>query len=324
MTLNQQKDFDPMFLKNLVFTLISLVGLASSLSAQNRPAFAAKATPLTPAGQQFVQPVWSPDGTLIAMAGKNYRGIWLMNADGSGLRQLTDAIASGYRFSWSSDSKELVTRQFEYRKRRRLNTIHVYDIVTGDSRRVATSPSTIAGLPRWSANNSSIIYLTHKGLQKVSSGRTGEKPGSRMTFYNEQSSLLFLDTRLSVAARLTPTGGTYLNAALSPDGQKIAFELLGGNLYVVNADGTDLTDLGPGERPSWSPDSDWLTYMITEDDGHRFLGSDILIIRPDGTGKRNLTNTGLLLEMNPNWSPDGRQIVFDERRSGRIYSLEVK
>nr|NIW79963.1 hypothetical protein [Calditrichia bacterium] len=30
------------------------------------------------------------------------------------------------------------------------------------------------------------------------------------------------------------------------------------------------------------------------------------------------------LEMNPDWSPDGQSIVYDERKTGRIYKLRIE
>ena len=64
--------------------------------------------------------------------------------------------------------------------------------------------------------------------------------------------------------------------------------------------------------------------MIPTDDGHEIESSDIFSIKPDGNKKTNLTNTPDLIEMNPNWSPAGDAIVFDEKRSGRIFKLNLR
>jgi Tol biopolymer transport system component len=82
-------------------------------------------------------------------------------------------------------------------------------------------------------------------------------------------------------------------------------------MYVMNIDGTGLINLGKGYRPKWSPDNQHLTYIITEDDGHQILSSEIYTIKIDGTEKLNLTNTEDKIEMNPEWSPDGSKIAFD-------------
>jgi Tol biopolymer transport system component len=114
-----------------------------------------------------------------------------------------------------------------------------------------------------------------------------------------------------------------LNMAVAPDQSKVAFEKYGGNLHVMNIDGTGLVDLGKGYRPQWSPDSQRLVYMITVDNGHQYLLSDIYTIKIDGTEKIRLTLTDDKLEMNPSWSPNGKKIVFDVLNEGAIYLIEL-
>ncbi|MGW6572771.1 amidohydrolase family protein [Streptomyces sp. NPDC054945] len=67
------------------------------------------ATPLTPPDLEPGRPVFSPDGSQVAMSA--YRGggfhIWVMNADGSGLRPLTDGPFDHRAPAWSPDGRSL-------------------------------------------------------------------------------------------------------------------------------------------------------------------------------------------------------------------------
>jgi Tol biopolymer transport system component len=84
-----------------------------------------------------------------------------------------------------------------------------------------------------------------------------------------------------------------------------------------------LLDLGRGERPQWSPDGDKIAFMISSDDGHRLLGADIYVMRADGSGKANLTNSTDRLEMNCTWAPDGKRLAYDERNSSAVWMLNL-
>ena len=107
--------------------------------------------------------------------------------------------------------------------------------------------------------------------------------------------------------------------AIRPPGDlkgRIAF-LLGAEqkLYVMNADGTSrqqvpLPPLGVAAPncPQWSRDGLWLTFYGGGGWAHN---GQIFIVRPDGSGFRQLTDTsGNFVE--PDFSPDGTQIVFHQ------------
>ena len=90
---------------------------------------------LTHAQTFDVTPAWSPDGTQIVFSRENERisdielgkhGLWVVNADGTNLRQLTEGKAtSDLSPSWSPDGTQIMfTRQPEPFQRYRLWTIN--------------------------------------------------------------------------------------------------------------------------------------------------------------------------------------------------------
>ena len=98
----------------------------------------------------------------------------------------------------------------------------------------------------------------------------------------------------------------------SPDGQRIAFSAVkpgedpdsDSDIYVVNADGTHLTELpqaGNDVFPSWSPDWNWLAFHSS---------GDLVIRGPDGSNPIALLRSqGRGCVLGPQWSPDSQRIV---------------
>ncbi|MDX1493921.1 MAG: hypothetical protein R3253_07685, partial [Longimicrobiales bacterium] len=109
------------------------------------------------------------------------------------------------------------------------------------------------------------------------------------------------------------TEGTNVAAALSPDGQTLALDLLG-RIWTLPGDGgraTPITDpFGDARQPQWSPDGSRIVFQAYWGGNY-----DIWSVRSDGSGLTQLTH-GPFDDREPAWSPDGRRIVFSSDRSG--------
>ncbi|MBI1877849.1 MAG: PD40 domain-containing protein [Chloroflexi bacterium] len=125
--------------------------------------------------------------------------------------------------------------------------------------------------------------------------------------------------------------------ALSPDGRNLAFVSSRYNrdweIYVINSDRTasaqmicdgqiapDLLKWGP----AWSSDSQQLAFVVSEkvpgDEQYEGQGN-IWLANTDGTNCRPLTSTPAVIDKFPDWSPDGRYIVFASNRGDGIFRL---
>jgi eukaryotic-like serine/threonine-protein kinase len=104
-------------------------------------------------------------------------------------------------------------------------------------------------------------------------------------------------------------------------------------LYLVNADGTDLTQLTIMERgacqPAWSPDGAQLVFIspcLGRADFFETIynESSLYMINVDGSGLKQLTPAPGS-DFEPAWSPDGTRIAFTSVRGGfrQIYSLDI-
>jgi imidazolonepropionase-like amidohydrolase/Tol biopolymer transport system component len=101
--------------------------------------------------------------------------------------------------------------------------------------------------------------------------------------------------------------GTWMNVDVSPDGSRVAFDMLG-DIYVMPIGGGTPTRIAEGlayeQQPRWSPDGTRIAFV-----SDRGGGDNIWTMRADGADKKQLTKEEFRLLNQPSWSPDGRYIV---------------
>ncbi len=111
--------------------------------------------------------------------------------------------------------------------------------------------------------------------------------------------------------------GTWMNLDVSPDGNTIAFDLLG-DIYTMPITGGRATAIRTGiawcVQPRFSPDGKRI--LFTSDAGG---GDNIWVMDTDGSNARQLTKENFRLLNNPVWMPDGEYFIarkhFTSRRS---------
>ena len=274
----------------------------------------------------LMNPTYSPDGLKIAYTKSGYQGIWILNLQSKTTKQITDEAAAGFGYKWSADSKSILSRVAKYEDLKRFNAVKVFNIQIGESKQLSDYKTMMPYLPEW-ADGDSKVYLPLKGSDEVYV--SGIQKSSIITNYlitfEKNNKITVLDFINNSESSLVPIKDEqYINLSLSPDKLKMVFEVMGGNMFVVNTDGSNLIDLGKGNRPKWSSDSKKIIYMIAEDNGHEFTASDIYTINADGTGRANITSTDGIIEMSPSFSPDGRSIVFENYNEGSIYLMNIE
>jgi imidazolonepropionase-like amidohydrolase/Tol biopolymer transport system component len=101
--------------------------------------------------------------------------------------------------------------------------------------------------------------------------------------------------------------GTWMDVDVSPDGQTLAFTLLG-DIYTMPITGGTPKRIADGlawdVHPRFSPDGTRIAF--TSD---RAGGDNIWVMNADGSDKRQVTKEDFRLLNQPTWSPDGRFIA---------------
>lgn len=274
----------------LLFSAIMLS--AGSLMAQSK----ANGEPrlLIKSAQSLMAPVWSPDGSKIAVTGDNFIGIWVANADGSNLNQVSEALGAGYKMNWQ-DAQTIVSTPYTVENGLRMVRIENVNVETAE-------------------------------ISEVAPAQRGFRPSKVMKNVNL---LRIMCGQPAEATRLIPSleqyaGKMVLNPALSPDGKKIAFQIVSYGLFVCDVDGANLKSFGKGAYPSWAPNSRDLMFARIQDNGERFTASDLFSVNTETGVEENLTPNSDVIPITLSVSPDGSKVAFDNDVDGNIYVVDLK
>lgn len=274
----------------LLFSAIMLS--AGSLMAQSK----ANGEPrlLIKSAQSLMAPVWSPDGSKIAVTGDNFIGIWVANADGSNLNQVSEALGAGYKMNWQ-DAQTIVSTPYTMENGLRMVRIENVNVETAE-------------------------------ISEVAPAQRGFRPSKVIKNVNL---LRIMCDQPAEATRLIPSleqyaGKMVLNPALSPDGKKIAFQIVSYGLFVCDVDGANLKSFGKGAYPSWAPNSRDLMFARIQDNGERFTASDLFSVNTETGVEENLTPNSDVIPITLSVSPDGSKVAFDNDVDGNIYVVDLK
>lgn len=255
--------------------------------------------------------VWSyalaPDETSIVYAAAGEHGvshIWQIDIDGANQRLLlTCEKATCSQVIWSPDATRIVYEKLEAGSPLSplgITALWWYDLTndtTGPVFRDSQLPSFRAA---WSPDGQWLSYLTANNTD--------------VQIYN-----------LNDGSRLTLPGQTGNAVVWSPDASALLMTTLvqreGGpgffsHLFrydLATGSTADLTNQpGIGDTWSaWSPDGTWIALVRRVYDGPgASLGDQIWIMRPDGSGACQLTDTPDVVHGTPVWSPDSRYLIY--------------
>jgi eukaryotic-like serine/threonine-protein kinase len=303
------------------------------------------------------QSSFSPNGEeIVFRSERDGGGIFLMGSTGESVKRLTNF---GYNPAWSPDGTKIIfaTESVEHPYTRgTISQLWTAQIKTGETKKIFNGD---AVQPSWSPNGNLIAYW---GLPKGSGRRviqiiqasggdpieltndnyinwspTWSADGKYLYFSSSRGGSMNLwrvkidegsGKTLSSFEPVTTPSAYCAMAKMSHDNKKMIFVSsdIRDNINMLNFDpSTEKVNGGPiavtkGSKqfgyPDVSPDNKWLSVSsLRQQEG-------IYIMRSDGSDISKLTND-LFKDRGPQWSPDGRSLIFYSDRSGKYETWNI-
>ena len=277
------------------------------------------------------QPSWSSAGIAFSSDRRGLH-IHVVQPDGRGRKQLTSGASSNLDPRWAQGGRILFSSSRHARSEIGTTKGSVY--------RPLTRGPWLDADPAWSRDGKRLAFVrsakpgksdiyvaapSGKGQRSLTRGRGvnwGPDWSPRadliafVRFEGFGAQIWTMRPDGTGARALTSIGPWHDHPSWSPDGRRLVYSASrGGNtdLYVLDVQtGRErrLTRTPEEELdPAWSPDNKWIAFSAPTEES----SLAIFVIRPDGTGRAQVTATAAGNHLSePAWSPDGQHLLYEE------------
>lgn len=239
-------------------------------------------------------PVLSQDGTRMLFTSGDYTGLKVYSLEDGTVQKISDDKFAGYEAKFVDNGKVSYTVRNKTIGARN-NVVYNCDLSTMTSQQ----------------------KFSNKVIQKV---RNAEALSRNISVYTDLSEVVVCKNGKEYRYSPVESQAGYMWSSLSPDKTKVLFFAAGKGIVVMDLNGKVLNMLGNYEAPVWFG-NDYVVAQNAKDDGHNFLSSQIMLIKADGSLKKELTKP-LSMSMFPAASGAAGKVAYNTI-DGRMFIMDV-
>jgi len=281
---------------------------------------------------QVNDPQLSPDGRQIVFvesranwkADRRINHIWKINADGSGLMQMTDGADGENSPRWSPDGKSIAFIAKRGTEADAVAQIYVLSLAGGEARPLTTHATAVSGI-EWSPDSSTLYFRAADPKTEEEKSRDKLKDDVFMFDENyKQQHLWNVSVATRAEHRLTQGDFSVLAYQLSHDGAKIVLhraptpQIEDGDqseVWIMDANGANARQLTHNKvqetDASLSPDGSQVLFLSGSNQKFETYYNGKIFIEPAGGGEARVLMPDLPYEVNKaSWSNDSKSIYF--------------
>lgn len=261
---------------------------------------------------QCYNPVLSPDGQKVLFTQSDYEGLNVYDIADDVVTPLASDRLAGFSPAFSKDGKSVY---FLSQTRENMLVYREMKSVNLDGTGMSTVMGKSRGMLHPVAVDGGVVTVSDNGrkLKAKSNGGTYA--------YSAGKKIVVVKNGIEKKIAPVPTKYTYIWESLSPDGTKILFYAGGKGAYICDLDGNLVAELGKYTSPAWCG-NDYVVAVNATHDGHQYETSQIVLLKVDGSYKKELT-APVSMSMHPTASASGDRITYNTI-DGRLFLMDLK
>ena len=261
---------------------------------------------------QCYNPVLSPDGQKVLFTQSDYEGLNVYDIADDVVTPLASDRLAGFSPAFSKDGKSVY---FLSQTRENMLVYREMKSVNLDGTEMSTVMGKSRGMLHPVAVDGGVVTVSDNGrkLKAKSNGGTYA--------YSAGKKIVVVKNGIEKKIAPVPTKYTYIWESLSPDGTKILFYAGGKGAYICDLDGNLVAELGKYTSPAWCG-NDYVVAVNATHDGHQYETSQIVLLKVDGSYKKELT-APVSMSMHPTASASGDRITYNTI-DGRLFLMDLR